>query len=311
MRISFQNSIRHNLSLNKCFQKVARRKDEPGKGGFWRINPEYEDMFVNGIFKKRRCSPVLASAAPGRADGQVPPPLKKIKRENDDSNGSMSSLSGLAMAGALPTLLTPMNSVDETQSAVQSIEIKKEADAAASSIISSKSAPNDDVDDPLDFSWNAILNQDIDVGGVKVKTEDIINTSQAAASPITGLSPPASDNNSEISLEDLLNTDFNGHTDGPLDLTNGSALDLTISGIGLKAPGWWEESLNGKHYLTSTDDHSRMSTPVTAIDDSDFAHPWAEEKSDSDIGMDSFDKEFGNLFEIMDNLGSPRMSTDS
>ncbi|KAG7266466.1 LOW QUALITY PROTEIN: hypothetical protein CRUP_029425 [Coryphaenoides rupestris] len=57
------NSIRHNLSLNKCFIKVPRRKDEPGKGGFWRIDPQYAERLLTGAYKKRRLPPIQLNPA--------------------------------------------------------------------------------------------------------------------------------------------------------------------------------------------------------------------------------------------------------
>ncbi|XP_069709093.1 forkhead box protein J1-like [Phaenicophaeus curvirostris] len=69
----WQNSIRHNLSSNKCFIKVPREKDKPGRGGFWKLDPQYVEQLKSGAFKKQRMRPVQilpASTAKAQQEAQ-------------------------------------------------------------------------------------------------------------------------------------------------------------------------------------------------------------------------------------------------
>uniref|UniRef100_A0A0N5AN26 Forkhead box protein fkh-2 n=1 Tax=Syphacia muris TaxID=451379 RepID=A0A0N5AN26_9BILA len=88
---SWQNSIRHNLSLNKQFIKIPRSPGDKGKGSYWRL-----DFSVNnhsGILKNRKPSTREKKTA-GKCRGktaavvetpQVNPAILTFLKENSES----------------------------------------------------------------------------------------------------------------------------------------------------------------------------------------------------------------------------------
>jgi hypothetical protein len=108
----WQNSIRHNLSLNKNFVKVARQHNEPGKGSFWRIEPTCEVKIIEQAFSRKSRTTTMTGGFQTTSETS-PSPQPPSSSSMSSSFSSSSSSSSSSPSALLAVNQSPASESDD------------------------------------------------------------------------------------------------------------------------------------------------------------------------------------------------------
>ncbi|KAJ2696813.1 hypothetical protein H4218_004352 [Coemansia sp. IMI 209128] len=137
----WQNSIRHNLSLNKAFIRVLRADNEPGKGSYWAISDQFKSQFTNGVYKRTRRTKAAMemerASKREQSEKKAVGPSPKSKRKKLGHGASASS-------GPQPA------DGSDDEDAGQTSPVDRRSQSCASDRVTGEKRPSPDADDAFD-----------------------------------------------------------------------------------------------------------------------------------------------------------------
>ncbi|KAK2138455.1 hypothetical protein LSH36_3024g00002 [Paralvinella palmiformis] len=308
---NWQNSVRHNLSMNRNFQKVSRKDGDTSKGRFWKISSDVNDSFRENFSlcenRKRNFETLSKKLSPSVNDKKM-----KIEKENRRSSEDVDILStavNMSDIYSFTDLQCKAEVIDrniisdepqvkrintcERTSPVKRCETKRQQANVRSLLKIDSHNPSQLIGSCLKIidNWNTTGKENATTCTLEKDENDKSNDKKSFSILDPECTKPLND-------VDFLLSDYDPNFKSSLDLTTDLPLDLTTFDKDIIEETVWNECYKDNKNVTSLDNESRMSTP-TELSENEECSVWNADLMMGDTLTDYFEKDINDIFNTM------------